>query len=152
MELCTGILILGAVGTVMTACFSLVPGIDAPWLLFSWILGILMAELAANDMYRVLDRALELPEAGARKVIYLGYVKRYVFFGITLAIFCLSDKLNPVLYFVAYMTLKLSAYMQPLTHKLYNSFFGEKDPEPISQEEYDALHPELVPEKEKKDR
>ena len=47
------------------------------------------------------------------------------------------------------MTLKLAAYMQPLTHRMYNAWFGETDPPSISQEEYDALHPEHVPENEK---
>jgi hypothetical protein len=47
------------------------------------------------------------------------------------------------------MMLKTGAYLQPLTHKAYNAYFGEKDPESLSQEEYDALHPELVPKNEK---
>ena len=47
------------------------------------------------------------------------------------------------------MCLKIAAYMQPLTHKIYTAYFGETDPVPMSQEVYDALHPELVPENEK---
>jgi hypothetical protein len=34
--------------------------------------------------------------------------------------------------------------MQPITHKAYNAIFNETDPASISQEEYDALHPEIA--------
>ena len=97
------------------------------------------------DMYCVLDKALDLPEKDARRKIYFGYLKRYVILGVLIAFFCISEKLNPIAFFIAYMSLKVAAYLQPFTHKAYNSYFGEQDPESISQEEYDALHPELVP-------
>ena len=116
----------------------------------SWVFGMLTALLSASDMYRVLDRALDLPEKQAQRAIYMGYLKRYVILGVMLVLFCLSEKLDPIAFFISYMTLKLAAYMQPLTHKMYNAWFGETDPPSISQEEYDALHPELVPESEKK--
>lgn len=153
LELKTGIVILGLLGLVITACFASLFKEKTPWMCLSWVFGTLTAQLSASDMYRVLDRALDLPEKRAQRTIYLGYLKRYVILGILLVIFCLSEVLDPIVFFISYMTLKLAAYMQPLTHKMYNAWFGEKDPPSISQEEYDALHPELVPENEKnKDR
>lgn len=153
LELKTGIVILGLLGLIVTACFGPLFGNKAPWMCLSWVFGMLTAMLSATDMFRTLDRALDLPEKQAQRTIYMGYLKRYVILGIMLVLFCLSEKLDPIAFFIAYMTLKLAAYMQPLTHKIYNAWFGETDPPSISQEEYDALHPELVPENEKnKDR
>ncbi|MCR4792876.1 MAG: ATP synthase subunit I [Lachnospiraceae bacterium] len=149
LELETGIAVLGIIGLIVTGCISFFSGWNVPWTCFSWAFGVVTACVSALDMYNVLDKALDLPEKEARRRIYFGYLKRYVILGVLLAIFCISDKLNPIAFFIAYMCLKLSAYLQPFMHKAYNSYFGEKDPEPISQEEYDALHPELVPENEK---
>ncbi len=150
LELKTGIVIFGLFGLIVTACFGPAFKEKAPWVCLSWVFGTLTALLSASDMYRVLDRALDLPEKQAQRAIYIGYMKRYVVLGVMLVLFCLSDKLDPIAFFISYMTLKLAAYMQPLTHKMYNAWFGETDPPSISQEEYDALHPELVPENEKK--
>ena len=108
-----------------------------------WI-GVIMAAAMAFHMTWSLDKALDLPEGDARKKIYFGYLRRYVILGAMLAIFCISDKLDPIVFFIAYITLKLSAYLQPLTHKFFNAYFNETDPVSISQEEYDALHPEIA--------
>ncbi len=150
LELKTGIVLLGLLGLVITACFAPVFGEKTPWMCLSLTFGMLTALLSATDMYRTLDKALDLPEKQAQRTIYMGYLKRYVILGIMLVLFCLSEKLDPIVFFIAYMTLKLAAYMQPLTHKMYNAWFGETAPPSISQEEYDALHPEHVPETEKK--
>jgi hypothetical protein len=144
LELRTGIIFLGLIGLLITAGLAFVPSVNAGWMCISWTFGILTALVSATDMYRTLDKALDLPENDARKKIYFGYIRRYVIFGVMLAIFCLSDKLDPVVFFIAYITLKLSAYLQPLTHKAFNAWFHEKDPASISQEEYDALHPEVA--------
>ncbi len=146
LELRTGVFTLGLIGLIITASLAFVPSMNLrwKWMSLSWIFGILTALVSATDMYRTLDKALDLPEGDARKKIYFGYIRRYVIFGVMLAIFCLSDKLDPIVFFIAYITLKLSAYLQPLTHKAFNAFFHETDPASISQEEYDALHPEIA--------
>lgn len=144
LELRAGILILGLIGLAVTALFAFNPSVDALWLCISWTFGILTALVSATDMYRTLDKALDLPEGDARRKIYFGYLRRYVILGVMLAIFCLSEKLDPIVFFVGYITLKLSAYLQPLTHRLFNAYFNEIDPVSISQEEYDELHPEVA--------
>lgn len=149
LELVTGIVFLGFTGITVVLIIVLCGKFRVFPPVFSWIFGILTAIVSAIDMYRTLDKALDLNEKDAQRKIYFGYLKRYVILGILIAIFCMSDRLNPIVFFAAYMCLKISAYMQPLTHKIYNAYFGEKDPVPLSQEEYDALHPELVPENEK---
>ncbi len=149
LELETGIAFIGIIGLPVTGIIAFFSGTDVLLTCFSWIFGTLTACVSALDMYTVLDKALDLPEKEARKKIYFGYMKRYVILGILIAVFCIVPGLNPIAFFVSYMGLKISAYLQPFTHKAYNAFFGEKDPESISQEEYDALHPELVPENER---
>ncbi len=145
MELETGIVFMGIAGIFFAGLAGYASEKNVFWMCFSWGFGIVTACVSALDMYNVLDKALDLPEKEARRKIYFGYLKRYVILGVLIAIFCIAERLSPIAFFVAYMSLKISAYLQPLTHKAYNSFFGEKDPESISQEEYDALHPELVP-------
>ena len=48
----------------------------------------------------------------------------------------LTDAMNPLVFFLGYMGLKVTAYLQPITHKLCNLFFHETDPvpEPIEEE------------------
>ncbi len=97
--------------------------------------GILLASVSVFHMYRTLDRALALDEEAASKAIFRGYMTRYVCLIAILGIIMLTDVLNPLIVFMAYMSLKVTALMQPLTHKFYNAVFHETDPEPTPLEE-----------------
>ena len=135
LELCTGILLLGAVLWAVGAVILLfVEGSEAVYGL-SILLGVLTALVSASDMYRTLDKAMDLGERGAPKAIYGAYLKRYVIVGVILALTCVSDHLHPVIFAMAYLTLKGGAYLQPWTHRRYNHLFGETDPIPRSLEE-----------------
>ncbi|MBQ6095236.1 MAG: ATP synthase subunit I [Lachnospiraceae bacterium] len=101
----------------------------------SLLLGSVLAGVAVLHMYRTLDRALDLDAGDAQKAIYKGYVLRYVFFALVLVLSALTGYLNPLLIFLGYMTLKFTAYLQPLTHKLCNRIFHETDPDPLPEEE-----------------
>lgn len=101
----------------------------------SLLLGSVLAAVAVLHMYRTLDRALDLDAGDAQKAIYKGYVLRYVFFALVLVFSALTGWLNPLLIFLGYMTLKFTAYLQPLTHKLCNRIFHETDPDPLPEEE-----------------
>ncbi|MBP5263972.1 MAG: ATP synthase subunit I [Lachnospiraceae bacterium] len=101
----------------------------------SLLLGSVLAGVAVLHMYRTLDRALDLAAGDAQKAIYKGYVLRYVFFALVLVLSALTGWLNPLLIFLGYMTLKFTAYLQPLTHKLCNRIFHETDPDPLPEEE-----------------
>ncbi|MBR3468806.1 MAG: ATP synthase subunit I [Lachnospiraceae bacterium] len=101
----------------------------------SLFLGSVLAGVAVLHMYRTLDRALDLDAGDAQKAIYKGYVLRYVFFALVLVLSALTGWLNPLLIFLGYMTLKFTAYLQPLTHKLCNRIFHETDPDPLPEEE-----------------
>jgi hypothetical protein len=101
----------------------------------SLLLGSVLAGVAVLHMYRTLDRALDLDAGDAQKAIYKGYVLRYVFFALVLVLSALTGWINPLLIFLGYMTLKFTAYLQPLTHKLCNRIFHETDPDPLPEEE-----------------
>jgi hypothetical protein len=101
----------------------------------SLLLGSVLAGVAVLHMYHTLDRALDLDAGDAQKAIYKGYVLRYVFFALVLVLSALTGWLNPLLIFLGYMTLKFTAYLQPLTHKLCNRIFHETDPDPLPEEE-----------------
>lgn len=95
----------------------------------SLIVGCAAAGLAVIHMYRTLDRALDLDEKSASKAIYQGYVVRYLMVIVIMLGAVLTKWLDPLLVFLGYMSLKLTAYLQPLTHKTCNKLFRETDPE-----------------------
>lgn len=99
--------------------------------------GILFAFASAVHMYRSLDRALDYGEKEATKMIFRSYLVRYVLFAAILFIIMVTEVMNPLVVFLAYMGLKVTAYLQPLTHKLYNKMFHETDPVPEALPEED---------------
>lgn len=92
--------------------------------------GILFGLAAMLHMYRSLDRALDFPEKDANKMIFRGYLIRYVLFAVILFMIMITEVLNPLVVFLAYMGLKVTAFLQPITHKLCNKMFHETDPVP----------------------
>lgn len=103
--------------------------------------GIAFAFAGSIHMCRTLDRALLCGE-NAQGIVLRGYLFRYFVFGAVLVIAALTPALNPLVMFLGYMSLKVTAYLQPLTHKLCNRLFHETDPvpeplveEPLSREE-----------------
>lgn len=97
--------------------------------------GIVLAHVSILHMYRTLDRALDLGEE-ATKLIFRGYMIRYVFFILILIIIMVTGVMNPLIVFLAYMGMKVTALIQPITHKLCNKIFHETDPipEPLPEE------------------
>lgn len=98
--------------------------------------GILLAVAAAQHMYKTLDRALDLGEGQAQKMIFTGYIMRYVILVAFILVIIYTRVMNPLIVFLGYMSLKVTVYLQPSTHKLCNKLFQEEDPvpEPLSEE------------------
>lgn len=99
------------------------------WYTVSLWLGIVFSLTAVIHMARTLDRALQMGEA-ASKVITRGYLFRYIMIVFAMVIAALTKVLNPLIVFLGYMSLKVTAYIQPFTHKLLNRLFHETDPVP----------------------
>lgn len=91
--------------------------------------GILFAVAGSLHMARTLDRALT-EGADTSKIIVGGYVFRYLMTAAVLALVALTGVLDPLIVFLGYMSMKVTAYLQPLTHKFYNMLFRETDPVP----------------------
>lgn len=98
--------------------------------------GIAFSIAASVHMARTLDRALGQAEAAA-KIISRGYIFRYVMIVAVLAVVAITKVMDPLVVFLGYMSLKVTAYLQPLTHKVLNGLLHETDPvpEPLREEE-----------------
>lgn len=118
MEMQIGILFIGLVCQLVGALV-----VERQWFYAKSLwLGILMAFVASIHMYRSLDRALDYGQA-ASKMIVRGYLFRYVFLVFVLAIIMMTEVMNPLVVFMGYMSLKVTAFLQPITHKLCNKLF-----------------------------
>ena len=93
-------------------------------------------------MCRTLDRAL-LSGGNAGGIVTRGYLFRYFLLAAVLVIVTLMDAMDPLVFFLGYMGLKVTAYLQPITHKLCNRLFREEDPIPLSEEELAAQEGEI---------
>ena len=99
--------------------------------------GIAAAGISAWHMYRTLDRSLDYGES-ATKMIFKGYMIRYVLILLIMLMIIMTETLNPLVVFLGYMSLKVTALIQPFTHKLCNKIFHETDPEPQPMPEEEA--------------
>ena len=111
------------------------------WYAASLWLGVVFSMAAVLHMARTLDRALPLGEAAA-KMIARGYLFRYAVILSVMTAAMLTKVLNPLVVFLGYMSLKVTAYMQPFTHKILNRLFHETDPVPEPLPEQEDVSPE----------
>ena len=125
LEMNTGILLFGLACEAVGACFVS----DQVRYASSLWFGIVLAMVSTLHMARTLDRALALGEK-ASKIITAGYMIRYVIVASFFIVVALTEVLSPLVMFLGYMSLKVTAYLQPLTHKFYNALFHETDPVP----------------------
>ena len=134
LEMHTGMLVFGLV--CQLAGFLLAKN-QRQYAVSLWV-GVALAVAGSIHMARTLDRAL--PQgANASRTITMGYLIRYVAVAIVFAVIFLEGTLNPVIVFLGYMSLKVTAYLQPITHKLYNRLFHETDPVPQDMPEEETV-------------
>ncbi len=137
LEMHTGMLLYGIVCRIVGAFFA---DNQLRYASSLWF-GILFAAVACIHMARTLDRALA-DSASASKIITGGYVFRYLMVIVILAVISVTDVMNTLVVFLGYMSLKITAYLQPLTHKFYNMLFHETDPVPQALPEEEPKEPE----------
>ncbi|MGL5258635.1 MAG: hypothetical protein ACRC7V_00855 [Lachnospiraceae bacterium] len=114
LELCFGILLFSLV--VQIIGFLVVDEI-AYYSIGLW-LGSFVALLSAFHMWWALDRALDLGKE-AQKFLLSNNMARYGLIVISFAVFCVIDIGNPLASFIGIMSLKVGAYLQPFTHKIF---------------------------------
>lgn len=132
LELCIGIVFVGIMCQFVGMWFAQNKFLYSAAL---W-LGVVLAYVTAVHMYRTLDRALDFG-ADATKIVTKANLIRYGCILIVFGIVLLTGVLNPLITFMGLMSLKVAAYLQPITHKLCNKFFHEVDPipQPLPEEE-----------------
>lgn len=104
--------------------------------------GVAFAFAGSIHMCRTLDRAL-LCGKDASGIVTRGYLFRYLLLAAVLVVISVTEVMNPLVFFLGYMSLKVTAYLQPITHKLCNRLFREEDPVPLSEEELTAQAGEI---------
>ena len=131
LEMQIGMLFFGLVCQLGGVLFVERQGMYAVSLWF----GVVFAIAASIHMYRTLDRALWYGK-DASGMVTRGYLFRYVMVAVVLVLICMTEAMYPLAFFLGYMSLKVTAYLQPLTHKLCNKLFHETDPiaEPLQEE------------------
>ena len=142
LEMHVGILFFGLVCQVIGAWF-----VEDQWYYAKslWF-GISFALVASVHMYRTLDRALWYGE-DAQKLVARGYMFRYAAAIVIFAVIGVTGVMNVLVVFLGYMSLKVTAYLQPITHKLCNKIFHETDPEPEALAEEEVSSAEEIPQK-----
>ena len=135
LEMDLGILFLGVLAQIIGAFFVKDEVMYAKSLWF----GVLFVLASTYHMYRSLDRALDQPEKTATKMIIRGYVLRYVMMIFFLFVIMKTEVMNPYVFFFSYVIgMKVTAFLQPITHKLCNKLFHETDPVPQAMPEETA--------------
>lgn len=135
LEMDLGILFLGVSAQIIGAFIAKDEAMYAQSLWF----GVLLALVSTYHMYRSLDRALDQSEKTAAKMIIRAYVLRYVMLIFFLLVMMKTGVMNPLIFFFAYVIcMKVTAFLQPLTHKLCNKLFHETDPIPQAMPEETA--------------
>lgn len=137
LEMHTGMLLYGIVCQLVGAFFAEEQFRYASSLWF----GVLFAVISSIHMARTLDKALPSGEAAA-KIITRGYVFRYLVVIMVLAVVSVTNVMNTLIVFLGYMSLKITAYLQPFTHKFYNMLFHETDPVPTALPDEETREPE----------
>lgn len=115
-ELCLGILAYGIVFEVVLLFFSRELSYS-----LGLLIGVVLALLGAVHMWWSLNRGLDLPEKEAVKSLSTQNIIRYFILAAVLAALIGTKLANPIFTFAGYMGMKVSAYLNPLIHKLLKS-------------------------------
>ena len=116
-ELATGIIAVGIVGQIFCLFFS-----QIFFESMGWWLGIAVALFMGWHMYHNLGRILGLAEGDAISAARTGAIIRYaVALGIMLVVY-FTGWVSGVTYVLGIFSLKIGAYLQPVTHKIFLKF------------------------------
>ena len=90
------------------------------------LIGCLIAGLMSGHMYHALFRAMMYDEETAAKKVQKGTILRYVFMlaGLVSALL-LPEYISVIGVALGVLSLKFSAYLQPLTHKVLQNYINK---------------------------
>lgn len=112
-ELCLGIFLYGIIFEMVLLFFST----EISYSLGLWI-GVILAMAGSVHMWWSLNRGLDMPEKDAVKSMGVNNIIRYLVLVIVMAVLIYTEFANPIFTFCGYMGMKLSAYFNPLIHKV----------------------------------
>lgn len=90
------------------------------------LIGVAAGIGMAIHLKNSLDEALDLGEEGARKYMQKSYAKRYLAVVVVFVASAYFDIANVLALLSGVMGLKISAYLQPVMHKLFTKFENKK--------------------------
>ncbi len=122
LEMHIGSVFFGLVCQIVGAFFVEDQGMYARSLWF----GILFATISTIHLYRSLDRALDYEDRAAG-MMTRSYFVRYAMVIVILLLVSITGIMNPLVVFLGYMSMKVSALIQPVTHRLCNKLFHENE-------------------------
>lgn len=112
-ELCLGIFLYGVVFEMILLVFSR----NVSYSLGLWI-GVILAMAGAVHMWWSLDRGLDMSVKDAVKSMGVNNIIRYLVLVIVMMVLIYTKFANPMFAFGGYMGMKLSAYLNPLIHRM----------------------------------
>lgn len=89
-----------------------------------WI-GVVLAVAAGIHMWWSLDRSLDFVQDTAVKMMTKHNLLRYLIIVVVMMLVMVSGFANPLAAFLGVMGLKVSAYIQPFTHKICASLYNK---------------------------
>ena len=121
IELWAGIILTGILG--QAAVFFVERKV---YFTIGWWYGIVLSLFMAWHMWRALDRGLDMGD-GASQYLTKANIIRYVVVAVAYIVLTILDFGSPVAAFFGVLMLKVAAYIQPFTHKVFKKMFGWVD-------------------------
>lgn len=121
LELCVGITLFGVVCQMTIVWFV---SAKLSYSIGLWI-GILLSIFSGMHMWWALERSIHSESAAVKKVTQSSLI-RYLVITLVLLLVIFSKVINPLATFLGLMGLKVSAYIQPFTHKLVFKLYDKE--------------------------
>lgn len=118
IDLISGCAIYGIVGEIiiMTAVAALYDGAVGK-IALGFLIGVMLMIVMAVHMYFGVDASLSMGEGGAQKHYFKMFVIRILVVLVVLAVVLATGFCDAISVIIGMMSLKVSAYLQPFTHK-----------------------------------
>ena len=144
LELWAGIGVVGVLGQAVVFFVE-----KKAYFTIGWWYGIVLSLFMAWHMWRSLDKGLDMGD-GAAGYLTKANIIRYVVVAAEYIVLAILDFGNPIAAFVGVLILKVAAYIQPFTHKVFKKMFGWVDVFPPGVPDEDEL--EMVSNESESDR
>ena len=110
------------IGIIILMLLECILGIFIADYYISYLLGTLLGGVTSVffiiNLYQTLNKSLDMDEKNAMKHSKTGTIIRFVVIGIVIVLaFTFNQYVSVVMTFIGIMSVKFSAYLQPLTHK-----------------------------------